>query len=227
MKKYAFIGGYDKTELLLFLGKIAALAGKKVLIVDATVPQKARYIVPVMNPTQNYITTFEDLDIAVGFYNFNEILEYTLNQTLDYDMVLLDIDSPEAYMDFGIESTDEHCFVTGFDLYSIRTGIETLQAIQNQTRVTKIYFTRDMLPEEDEYIMAISYGLNVIWNDEIIFFPFERGDRNVLNINQRFSKIKIKGLSKDYIDALMFIAEENLGLKDGEVRASIKIMEKA
>ena len=201
MKKYAFIGGYDKTELLLFLGKIAALAGKKVLIVDATVPQKARYIVPVMNPTQNYITTFEDLDIAVGFYNFNEILEYTLNQTLDYDMVLLDIDSPEAYMDFGIESTDEHCFVTGFDLYSIRTGIETLQAIQNQTRVTKIYFTRDMLPEEDEYIMAISYGLNVIWNDEIIFFPFERGDRNVLNINQRFSKIKIKGLSKDYIDA--------------------------
>lgn len=227
MKKYAFIGGYDKTELLLFLGKIATLAGKKVLIVDATVPQKARYIVPVMNPTQNYITTFEDLDIAVGFYNFNEILEYTLNQTLDYDMVLLDIDSPEAYMDFGIESTDEHCFVTGFDLYSIRTGIETLQAIQNQTRVTKIYFTRDMLPEEDEYIMAISYGLNVIWNDEIIFFPFERGDRNVLNINQRFSKIKIKGLSKDYIDALMFIAEENLGLKDGEVRASIKIMEKA
>lgn len=227
MKKYAFIGGYDKTELLLFLGRIAVLADKKVLIVDATVPQKARYIVPVMNPTQKYITTFEDVDIAVGFYSFEEILEYTYKQTLDYDMVLLDIDTPEAYVDFGIESIDEHCFVTGFDLYSIRTGLETLQAIQSPTRVTKIYFTRDMLPEEDEYVMALSQSLKIIWNEDIIFFPFERGDRNVLNINQRFAKIKIRGLSKEYIEALMFIAEENLGLTDGEIRKSMRIMEKA
>lgn len=227
MKKYAFIGGYDKIEMLLFLGKIASLSGKKVLIVDCTVPQKARYVVPVMNPTPKYITTFEDIDIAVGFYSFNEILEYTYNQTLDYDMVLLDIDTPEAYLDFGVQSIDEHCFVTGFDLYSIRTGLETLQAIQTPTRVTKIYFTRDMLPEEDEYVMALSQNLKVIWNDDIVFFPFERGDRNILNINQRFSKIKIRGLSKEYIDGIMFIAEENLGLKNGEIRKAMRIMEKA
>lgn len=227
MKKYAFIGGYDKTELLLFLAKIAVLASRKVLIVDATVPQKARYIVPVMNPTQKYITTFEDIDIAVGFYSFNEILEYTQGGNFNYDMVLLDIDTPEAYFDFGIQPIDEHCFVTGFDLYSIKTGLETLQAIQTPTRVTKIYFTRDMLPEEDEYVMALSQSLKIIWNEDIIFFPFERGDRNVLNINQRFAKIKIKGLSKEYIDAVMFIAEENLGLKDGEIRKAIRIMEKA
>lgn len=227
MKKYAFIGGYDKTELLLFLAKIATLAGKKVLIIDGTVPQKARYIVPVMNIEQRYITTFENIDVAVGFYNFNEILEYKYGTTLDYDMVLLDIDTPEAYMDFGIESLDEHCFVTGFDLYSIKTGIETLSTITSPTRVTKIYFTRDMSQEEDEYIMSLSKDLNIIWNEDIIFFPFERGDRNVLNINQRFAKIKIKGLSKEYIEALMFVAEENLGLKSGEIKNAIRIMEKA
>ena len=227
MKKYAFIGGYDKTELLLFLGRIAVLAGKKVLIVDATVPQKARYIVPVMNPTPKYITTFEDVDIAIGFYNFNEILEYTYSETLEYDMILLDIDTSEAYIDFEILPSDEHCFVTGFDLYSIRTGLETLQVIQTPTRVTKIYFTRDMLPEEDEYVMALSQGLNIVWNDDIVFFPFERGDRNTLNINQRFAKIKLKGLSKEYIDSLMFIAEENLGLTHGEITKSMREMEKA
>ena len=227
MNKYAFIGGYDKTELLLFLAKIAVLAEKKVLIIDATVPQKARYIVPVMNPIQKYITTFEDIDIAIGFYNFDEIREYTYGQNINYDMVLLDIDTPDAYTDFGIQPTDEHCFVTGFDLYSIRTGLETLQAVQSTTRVTKIYFTRDMLPEEDEYVMALSKDLKVVWNDDIVFFPFERGDRNTLNINQRFAKIKIRGLSKEYIDALMFIAEENLGLKNGEIKKSMKIMERA
>ena len=84
-----------------------------------------------------------------------------------------------------------------------------------------------MLQEEDEYVMALSQNLKVSWNNDIIFFPFERGDRNVLNINQRFSKIKIRGLSKEYIDGIMFMAELNLGLKDGEVRKAIKIMEKA
>ena len=226
MKKCAFIGGYDKLEMLMFLGKIASLSGEKVLIIDCTVPQKARYIVPVMNPTQKYITTFEGIDIAVGFYNFNEIVEYSFNNTLDYDLVILDIDTPEAYMDFGIKPLDVHCFVTAFDLYSIRTGIETLEAIQIPTKVTKIYFTRDMDPAEDDYVMALSQNLQVEWNEEIIFFPFERGDRNVLNINQRFAKIKIRGLSKDYIEALMFIAEANLGLRSGDIRKAIKIMDR-
>ena len=227
MKKCAFIGGYDKTELLLFLGKIAVLSNQKVLIVDGTVPQKARYLAPVMYSADKYITTFEDIDIAVGFYNFSEILQYNSSQSLEYDIVLLDIDNPEAYMDFGINPSDEHCFVTGFDLYSIKTGIETLQAIQNHTIVTKVYFTKDMLQEEDEYVMALTKDLNIKWNDEIIFFPFENGDRNILNINQRFGKIKIKGLSKEYIQGIMFIAEINLGLKNGDIKKAIKIMEKA
>jgi len=227
MKKYAFIGGYDKIELLLFLGKLATLSNKKVLIVDGTVPQKARYIVPVIYPEQKYITTFENIDIAIGFYNFDEILQYMSSQTLQYDMVILDIDTPEAYNDFEIQSSDEHCFVTGFDLYSLKTGIETLQSIKTSTKVTKIYFTRDMLKEEDEYLMALSQNLKVTWNDEIIFFPFENGDRNVLNNNQRFNKIKIRGLSKEYIQGIMFIAEINLGLNNNEIKKAIKIMEKA
>ena len=227
MKKIAFIGGYDKTELLLFLGKIACLANRRVLIVDATVPQKARYIVPTIESAQKYITTFEDIDVAIGFYSFDEILEYTNQKTLNYDIILIDIDNPESYIDFGLNENDEHCFVTGFDLYSIRTGIETLQIIQRATKMTKVYFTRDMSVEEDEYIMSLTQNLRVIWNQDIVFFPFERGDRNVLNINQRFAKIKTRGLSKEYIDALFFLAIETLDLKDGEIKKSMKIMEKA
>ena len=227
MKKYAFIGGYDKTEMLLFLAKIATLAEKRVLIVDATIPQKARYIVPVMTPTQKYITTFENIDIAIGFESFEDILEYTYEENLPYDMILLDIDSQNAYDSFEINPQDEHCLVTGFDLYSLRKGIEVLEGFITPTKVTKIYFTKDMLPEEDEYLSRISEKLKVIWDDEIIYFPFERGDRNILNINQRFAKIKIKGLSKSYLEGIMFVAEQNLGLQDSEIRKAIKIMEKA
>ncbi len=227
MKKYVFLGGYDKTDLILFLAKMAVLSDKTVLFIDTTASQKARYTVPAMAPTQKYITTFEGIDVAVGFSSMEDIIGYTYDGTIDYDMVILDVDSLMAYQNFGIEPLDEHCFVTGFDLYSIRRGLEVLEGLPAPTRVSKIYFTKDMLPDEDEYVMYLSQGLKVIWNEDIIYFPFERGDQNVINTNQRFGKIKIKGLSKDYIDALEFIAEENLGLTDGEVRKAIKIMEKA
>lgn len=227
MKKYIFLGGYDKTDLILFLAKMAVLSDKKVLVIDTTASQKTRYTVPAMSPTQKYITTFEDIDIAVGFSNIEEILDYTYEDVLNYDMLLIDVDSLAAYQNFGVEPLDEHCFVTGFDLYSIRRGLEVLEGLPSPTRVTKIYFTKDMLPEEDEYVMFLSQGLKVIWNEEIIYFPFERGDQNVINANQRFAKIKIKGLSKDYLDALAFIAEENLGLTDSEVKKAMKTMEKA
>lgn len=227
MRKCAFIGGYNKTELILYLAKIATLTGQKVLFVDASVSQRARYIVPVMSPTAKYITTFEEIDIAVGFSDFQDILEYTYEETLNYDQILIDIDSPYAYDAFGIQSIDEHCFVTDFGLYSLRCGIEVLEGLQAPTRVTKIYFTKDMLPEEDEYLMTITQDLKVIWNEEIIFFPMENGDLNALYVNQRFAKIKIRGLSREYMDAVMFIATENLGLPDGEVRKAMKIMEKA
>lgn len=227
MKKYVFLGGYNKTELILYLAKIAVLSEKKVLIIDTTAQQRSRYVVPAMSPTRKYITTFEDIDIAVGFESLEDIIEYTYEGELNYDMVLLDVDSAWAYQNFEIRPLDEHCFVTGFDLYSIRKGLEVLECIPEPTRVTKIYFTKDLLPEEDEYVMFLSQDLRVLWNDDIIYFPFERGDQNVINTNQRFAKIKIKGLSKEYIDAIEFIAEENLGLSNSEIKKAIKIMERA
>ena len=50
--------------------------GKKVLVIDATKMQKARYIVPTMSPTKSYITRFENIDIAVGFETYQEIERY-------------------------------------------------------------------------------------------------------------------------------------------------------
>ena len=48
MKKIAFIGSYDKTDFLLYVAKILTRMGKKVLIVDATITQKAKYVVCII-----------------------------------------------------------------------------------------------------------------------------------------------------------------------------------
>ena len=73
MKKIGFIGAYDKTDLILYVSKVLEQADKKVLIVDTTVNQKSKYLVPVINPTKSYITDFEGMDIAVGVKTLEEI----------------------------------------------------------------------------------------------------------------------------------------------------------
>ena len=65
MDKIGFVGAYDKTDVILYIAKIISLIGKKVLVIDSTVNQKAKYVVPVINPTKSYITNFEGMDIAV------------------------------------------------------------------------------------------------------------------------------------------------------------------
>ena len=69
MKVIGFIGAYDKTDMMLNVAKIITTLGKRVLMIDSTLNQKARYVVPVINPTTSYITNFEDIDVAVGFEN--------------------------------------------------------------------------------------------------------------------------------------------------------------
>ena len=51
MKKVGFIGSFDKTDLILYIAKILVAAGNRVMVVDATVTQKTRYVVPVIQPT--------------------------------------------------------------------------------------------------------------------------------------------------------------------------------
>ena len=81
MKNIGFIGAFDKLDLLLYISKILNSMKKKVIIIDTTLEQKSKYIVPVINPTKSYITRFENIDIAIGFQNYLEIERYIMNIT--------------------------------------------------------------------------------------------------------------------------------------------------
>ena len=87
MKKIGFIGVFDKTDLIIYLAKALKTLGKKVLIIDNTVNQKARYVVPAINPTKSYITEFDEIDVSVGFENYEDIKKYIgipLEKELEY-----------------------------------------------------------------------------------------------------------------------------------------------
>lgn len=228
MKKIGFIGVYDKTDMILNLAKILTAMGKNVLVVDSTLNQKARYVVPAIDPTVSYITSFEDIDVAVGFESLENIRNYIgTTRELSYDIALIDIDNVEKIEKFQMENANINYFVTSFDVYSLKKGLEIIMGVKTPINLTKILYSKDMLKEEDDYLNFLSLGCKVEWNDMIIYFPIENGDLSVLAENQRVQKIKLKKLSVQYKDSLIFIAQQILGEKtDSNIRRVEKALEK-
>lgn len=232
MKKIAFIGAYDKTDFLLYVAKIMTVLGKKVLIIDSTIMQKAKYVVPVIHPTTTYVTEFEEIDVAVGFSDMDEVRAYLGYGTIDefpYDYCLLDVDTYEGYCNFGAQEAIKNYFVTSFDVYSLKRGIEALSGLQQKITLTKILFSRDMLQEEDEYLEFLAMSCNIEWEKEKIYLPFDRGDQSVIIENQRTSKINFRNLSAQYKDGLIFLTEgilEEEGIGGGEIRRAVRKIEK-
>ncbi len=230
MKKIGFIGAYDKIDLMMYVAKIITTLKKKVLIIDTTVTQKARYVVPAINPATAYITDFEDIDIAVGFPNMEGIRRYlglAEGQELEYDMVFIDTDNIAGFRNFELETADKNYFVTSFDNYSLKKGLEVLLGAQNTLSVTKVLFSKEMLKEEDDYLNFLSLGSRAIWNEYRIYFPIENGDLSVIYENQRVAKIRFRKLSVQYKDGLAYLAEEILGdMSESNIRKAIKLIEK-
>ncbi len=214
MKKVGFIGGYKKTDLLLYIAKMLTIAGKKVLVVDTTIEQRAKYIVPSIDPTFSYITNYENIDVAIGFKEIDEIKSYLASREPDYDYLLVDIDRQGAILDFEMLNAYKNYFVTSFDLYSIKRGLEVLQKIPQPMELTKILFSKEILSEENDYLDFLSLGYKVKWNDYRIYFPLEMGDESAIIDNQRLSKIKFKNLSAQYKESLMYITEELIEEKE-------------
>ena len=228
MKKIGFIGAYDKTDLLINIAKVLTEMKKRVLIIDLTINQKAKYVVPAINPTVSYITSFEDIDIAVGFDTIEHIKEY-LGTTgeLPYDILLIDVDTTKKTSKFELESANRNYFVTSFDLYSLKRGLEIFNGVNGTMNLTKILYSKEMLKEEDDYLNFLALDYKIIWDDERIYFPIENGDLSVLYENQRVQKIKFKRLSVQYKDSLGFIVQQILEQKnDSNIRKTIKGIER-
>lgn len=231
MKTIGFIGAYDKTDLIIYIARILTAMNKRVLVIDATFLQKAKYIVPAISPAKTYITTYEDIDIAVGFYDYYSIKSYlgiSEQANLDYDYIFIDIDSHECLESFNIQMADKNYFVTGLDVYTLRRGLEILSGLQERLDLTKVLFAKNLSYDEEEYFNFLSLGAKVNWSEETIYFPFEQGDAGVIIQNQMVQKIKFKKLTELYKGSLMYIASELLESQQeqNELRKVFKQLEK-
>ena len=229
MKKIGFMGAYDKANFIIYTAKVLNLLGYKVLVVDASCIQKIKYIIPSINPTRSYITSFEDMDFAVGFEGWQEIERY-LGVSFDtndgenqektsqdmYDYVLMDIDSPEKFESFEMENAEKNYFVTAFDMFSLKKGINIFKNVIRPINLTKIEFSYEASKEDEEYLNYISLEYKINWNNYAFYFQILGEDNKVFEENQRLEKIKFRRLSVNYKESIAYVIQdicknENIG----------------
>lgn len=211
MRKVGFVGVYDKIDLILSIAKVLVKAGKRVLVIDSTTLQKAKYIVPNILPTINYITSYDDIDVAVGFENVAKIKQYVgleEDEELEYDFILIDIDNLDGATNFEIGYLDKNYFVTSFDGYSLKKGIELLRMLNMPLRMERIFYSKEMLKEEEEYFNYLTLDLKIEWDENKLYFLLDNGDLSAQMENHLVQNIKFKNLSNEYKENVVFLVNE-------------------
>lgn len=147
---------------------------------------------------------------------------------LDYDVVLIDIDTLEAAQNYNIEQNYKNCFVTDFNIYSLKKGIEILNVFTKPTKVTKVLFSKNLLKEENEYLDYLALGTKVVWEKEIINFPIELANYSVTIVNQIIARIKMRKLSDHYKNSLIYLVSMVFDeeITEGAAKKIIKTIER-
>lgn len=226
MRRIGFIGGFDKSNFIIYLAKIFEQLNYRVIVVDASSMQKIKYVVPSINPTKAYITNFENIDFAVGFESWEEIEKYLgvkfdtndekeleeakeKNSKNDlYDIMFVNIDEREKAESFNVNNFDINYFVTSFDMYSLRKSVSILKAFNNDAKLTRIIFAYEYLKEDEEYLNLLTMEYNIDWNDYTMYFKILGEDNKVFEDNQRLEKIRYRRLSQTYKDSLAYVAQD-------------------
>ena len=65
-----------------------------------------------------------------------------------------------------------------------------------------------MLKEEDDYFDYLTLDLKVKWNDTKIYFLIENGDLAANMENDRLQSIKLRNLSNEYKENVIYLADQ-------------------
>ena len=241
MKCIGFIGKTNKSEMIQYVAKIISSLGNKVMVVDATMAQRTRYTVPTIMDSENqsqYVVQYDSIEIAVGFNNMLELKKYLLSKGEDfneYDYVLVDTDIEEMIDEYDLKSANNIFFVSSFDKYDVRKGIELLRFICAAKRradpeanlfVEKILFYSEINSADSKCIDRQSENLPIEWNFATISYPYDQNDISVNIQNQYATKLDLRFLSKQYKQALTTTVRAITGEQDASLKKVIKNIER-
>lgn len=208
MEVAGFVGTFDKKDLLLDLAKVLEIMKYKVLIIDATTQQRLRYIVPRINRnTITYVSEYQGIDVALGFMNVPQIMQYLGTTELSYDIVLIDTDNIQTFNSFGLATLKKLFLVTSYDAYELGKMLEIVRYIQNPITATKVIYSADITRDQQKYMDSQIKKTNVKLSEDIVEFADSIEDRKATLENQLVREIRFKNHSESYKYSLEYLTD--------------------
>ena len=227
MEQIGFIGFYDKKDILLNIGKIFSYLGKKTLVVDATMMQRMRYIVPKVsaNNSITYVSEYQGTDVAVGFMNLGQIAQYFGANQLNYDFVIIDSDNIQTMYSFMIPKMKKIFYVTSYDKFEVEKSKELFANINEPMILTKVAISSNLNADESNFLVHTLEN-NYIKFDKDKEVLFEDSDKNraVILQSQLVNEISFKKFTNTYKDSLEYITAliSEGDIQQSEIRSIIR-----
>ncbi|WP_308723532.1 hypothetical protein [Paenibacillus polysaccharolyticus] len=226
MKQILVIGHYDKTDFMMYLGKMLSM-DHKVLLVDATRHRDYEYVFPKIDEslTQHTHDQFEVMEDIHAY----EDLKHNLGDS-QYDFVLIDCNDADTLK--GWPEVDFVYVVTSYENPVIQKNVNLMRAYFHGEKlssvklpITKvIYEVSNHLDET--YMDSLLDDLPLSWKESLIYYPDER-DQTLKIINQYKNTVMVKRMSSSYKLVIKQAIEFILGQETTKVNALWKRAERS
>ncbi|WP_434750756.1 hypothetical protein [Paenibacillus amylolyticus] len=230
MHIWIFAGLCEKNDLMLYLCKILASTGKRVLLVDGTLQQKYGYCVGDHQQSLR-IVEFEGFDIACHFVTGVAVEQHLQmsGETLDsYDYVLYDMETLHFASRNLWLAADVRVWVSDYERYNLERGKGWLEQLLNKQELPEeLTFQRMLIHGVDcrleaHYLWAYLEGSPFQWTGESLILPWDELSAAVKLENEHHRCVQLGPLSRNYKKSLCRVVEQLTGWENVDSRRAIK-----
>ncbi len=220
MKVIGLMGYTEKYDFAINLAKTLNIMGKSVLVIDATLDRKLKYVIPSMSIEKSYVTQYNGIDFAVGFGSIHEIDNYMNERGINmglYDFAIIDIDSPKAYEFFRARGFDKLYFFIESTVLSVQKNKEIANgfkifnnASEEKIKMTRVIYKNYMSRASEKYFVDSLTAYGIEWNENEYEIPNDDQDKMVNMDSQLSGIIDVKKHTKYFISAIADMVAEIL-----------------
>lgn len=232
MQRWLFAGVSDKRELILYICRLLAAAGHRVLLIDGTAGRKYQYL--ARNSTGDLpLIEFCGFDISAGLPEVVGEAETfkgqpEAEQHSGYDYVLYDFEPELPVRAWLWPQIDRFIWVTTFDHYEVeRSAAWFRQLLQADPELGEISIEPVLVRTVEsyltaDYMMSIVEDLPIHWEAEVTCIPWNEIDAAVHFENGHEHTLAIHKVTRSYKRALVSLLVQLAGWTRGEAKRALR-----
>lgn len=232
MRTWIFAGICDKSDLLMYLCKILANGGSKVLLADAAHNAKYNHFTRRVHASLALVE-FGGFDIATGFTDYDSLLEYLEQQEeASYDYVVIDAERSEFLSADHWHAAHARIWVSGFELAGLLEGTEWLKRITMEAfgdtppSFHRVYMNVIEDLTDDSYIESYLDQSGIHWLDQPIRIPWDELAYALKVENEHAGRLGLRPLSRRYKRSLMELIRRLTAMESRHIRRALRLAER-